>query len=88
MITLSLPVNNKSGLHARPAALFVQAAKGFQSSVKVKKDAKQVDGKSLLSLMTLGAGPGSQVEVTVEGPDEAEAAKAIQALADDNFGEH
>lgn len=88
MITLSLPVNNKSGLHARPAALFVQAAKGFQSSVKVKKDAKQVDGKSLLSLMTLGAGPGSQVEVTVEGPDEAEAAKAIQALADDKFGEH
>ncbi|MGE5590050.1 MAG: HPr family phosphocarrier protein [Bacillota bacterium] len=88
MITLSLQVNNKSGLHARPAALFVQTAKTFQSSVKVKKDAKQVDGKSLLSLMTLGAGPGSQVEVTVDGPDEADAAKAIQDLANDNFGEH
>ncbi len=88
MITLSLQVNNKSGLHARPAAMFVQTAKSFQSSVKVRKDAKQVDGKSLLSLMTLGAGPGSQVEVLVEGPDETNAAKAIEDLAKDNFGEH
>lgn len=87
MITLSLLVDNKSGLHARPAALFVQSAKGFQSKVTVKKDGKQADGKSLLSLMTLGATKGTQVTIDVDGEDEVAAAGAIKALFAGRFGE-
>lgn len=87
MVNLSLLVDNKSGLHARPAALFVQTAKGFQSKVTVTKDSKQADGKSLLKLMTLGAGPGTQVTIDVDGPDEAAAAAALQKLFAERFGE-
>ncbi|MHB9143783.1 MAG: HPr family phosphocarrier protein [Symbiobacteriia bacterium] len=87
MITLSLLVENKSGLHARPGALFVQSAKKFMSRITVRKDNKRADGKSIISLMALGAGVGSQVTIEIDGLDETEAAAAVQKLFADRFGE-
>jgi len=63
-------VLNKMGLHARPAALFVQATHKFQSQVTVEKDGQQVDGKSIMGILTLAAESGSRLRVTADGPDE------------------
>ena len=65
----TVSVVHEQGLHARPAALFVKLAKGFQSRITVKKGRKAVDGKSIMGLLTLAAHGGSRVSVVVEGPD-------------------
>jgi phosphocarrier protein len=68
-------INNPLGLHARPAMAFVDAANGFESRVRVKKDGQAVDGKSIMQLMMLAAVQGTPLEVEADGPD-AEAAVA------------
>ena len=73
MLVESFVIQNKTGLHARPASLFVKKASGFKCSVKLKKDDNEVDAKSMLSVLTLGAGKGSTVIVTTDGEDEKEA---------------
>ena len=80
-------VRNKLGLHARPAALMVQAAARFKSRIKILKDDQEVDGKSIMGLMTLAAAHGSNVRIMAEGDDEIEAANAIVALSETGFGE-
>lgn len=80
MITRELTIQNQSGLHARPATLWVQTASRFKSQVRLKKAAKEVDGKSLLSILTLGLSVGSVVEMTLDGEDEQEAAAALENL--------
>ncbi len=80
-------VKNKLGLHARPAATFVQMANKFQSDIFIRKGRQKVNGKSIMGLMTLAAGPGSQVVVTVEGPDAQKAIDSIEKLFESNFGE-
>jgi phosphocarrier protein len=80
-------VKNKLGLHARPAALFVQATTRFKSSVKVSKDETEVDGKSIMGLMMLAAEEGSSVKVVARGDDEAAVLDALQALFDNYFDE-
>lgn len=67
-------------LHARPAALLVQRAKGFTSEVKLEKDGNTVNAKSPMGVMRLGAGRGDAVKVIAEGPDEEEAAEALAAF--------
>ena len=62
-------IGSKSGLHARPASLFVQQAKGFQSQVTLAKNEKKVNGKSILSVLTLGAEQGDQVVLETQGDD-------------------
>jgi phosphocarrier protein HPr len=84
---VTLTVRHKVGLHARPAALFVQTAKKFKSEVLVTKDSRQVNAKSILHILTLGAGQGAVVTIRAEGEDEAEAIAALKQLVDDNFGE-
>ncbi|TPW70900.1 dihydroxyacetone kinase phosphoryl donor subunit DhaM [Schumannella sp. 10F1B-5-1] len=74
---------NGSGLHARPAAEFVKAASGFDAAITVDG----VDAKSLLRIMALGRGQGSELELTAEGPDAAAALDALVALVDSGFGE-
>ena len=69
-------VLNKLGIHARPASLFVKTANRFQCDVFVEKDGETVNGKSIMGMMMLAAGPGSKVRVHAEGSD------AIQALSD------
>jgi len=71
-------LGSKSGLHARPAAVFVQNAKGFQSQVTLSKNEKTVNGKSILSVLSLGAEQGDQVILKVNGDD---AQLAIDKLA-------
>lgn len=88
MQEVTLTVRHKVGLHARPAALFVQTAKKFKSQVLVTKDSRQTDAKSILGILTLGAGQGAVVTIRAEGEDEAEAVAALKQLVDDNFGEH
>jgi phosphocarrier protein HPr len=78
---------NKKGLHARASAKVVEAAARFQSQITVSKDGQNVDARSIMGLMMLGAPLGSQVEIIVEGPDAEEAMTAILALVEAKFGE-
>jgi phosphotransferase system HPr (HPr) family protein len=77
MIKKSLIVKNKQGLHARPAALFVQIANKFDSKILVRKGNKRVNGKSILGILTLAAEKGSRISIEAEGRD---AERAIQEL--------
>ncbi len=78
---------NKVGLHARPASLFVQAAKKFKSQIKVKKDGNEVDAKSILGVLSLGAECGHTITITAEGPDAEEAINELVSLVKNKFGE-
>jgi phosphocarrier protein len=71
---------SKHGLHARPAADLVRLASRFQSDIKLTKDDITVDAKSIMGVMMLAAECGSEVLVTAEGPDEAEAMAAVTEL--------
>jgi len=82
-----LVVINKLGIHARPAALFVRAANRFSCNVLVKKDGEEINGKSIMGLMMLAAGPGSRLLVTCEGEDCHEALDEIEALVKRKFDE-
>ncbi|MEZ0345887.1 MAG: HPr family phosphocarrier protein [Infirmifilum sp.] len=81
---VKLKVVNKSGLHARPAALFVQHAKNFASKIIIRKAGKSADSKNILQLLSLGIDMGDEIELIAEGPDEdkaiAELARLIQEV--------
>jgi phosphocarrier protein HPr len=80
-------IKNKLGLHARPAAIMVQTASKFKSKVKLIKDGQEVDGKSIMGLMTLAACAGSAIKIVVEGEDEIDTLNALAALVESGFGE-
>ena len=69
LIKKKLVVKNKQGLHARPAALFVQVANKFDSRVTVRRDNEKVNGKSIMGILMLGAEKGSSIILEVEGED-------------------
>jgi phosphocarrier protein HPr len=73
-------MNNKQGLHARPAALFVQIAEKYDSEITVTKDQEQVNGKSIMGLLMLGAHYQSKISVVVNGPDAEAAMTDIEAF--------
>ena len=81
-------IPNKQGLHARPAALFVQALQRFRCKVAVSKGDTEVNGKSLMGLMMLAAEQGSQLKVRLEGADAPEAMKEIEKLFVRKFDEN
>jgi phosphocarrier protein len=83
----SVKIQNRLGLHARAAALFVQTATKYKSDVTLEKDGVEVNGKSIMGLMMLAAAKGSEVTVRTSGPDEAEALETIAALIMDKFHE-
>jgi phosphocarrier protein len=83
----TLEIRNRLGLHARAATLLVQTASRFQAKITVAKDGREVDGRSILGLLMLAAGQGSQIEVRAEGPDAEEALAAIEQLVSDRFNE-
>jgi phosphocarrier protein len=87
MLKRAIKVSNKLGLHARASAKLTQTASKFQSGVWITRDGRRVNAKSIMGVMMLAAGIGSQVEIETEGPDEAEAISAIEALFHDKFGE-
>lgn len=84
---ITLTIRHEVGLHARPAALFVKTANRFTSQIVVEKDEQEVNAKSILSVLTLGAGQGAVVTVRAEGEDEVEAIEALRELVASNFGE-
>lgn len=87
MYSAKVLINNKTGLHARPATLFTQAASKFQSRVTIQKDEKAVDAKSILKVLALGIGQGTEVTISADGSDEREAVEALSKLLESNFGE-
>ena len=82
-----LLIQNRLGLHARPAALFVQMANRFKSEIEVSKGRTKVNGKSIMGIMTLAAGRGSQISIKAKGPDAAKAISSLTKLIRSNFGE-
>jgi phosphotransferase system HPr (HPr) family protein len=80
-------IQNKTGLHARSAALFVQTANKFRSNIKIEKDGQEVNGKSILNVMMLAAAKGTQLILRIEGEDEEKALLELKKLVDNRFGE-
>jgi len=87
VISRTLKVRNTTGLHARPAGLFIETAKGFRSAIRVSKGGRAVDGTSVLGLMLLEITAGSEITITAEGEDEQEALEVLCALIEGGFGE-
>ncbi|MCX2865750.1 MULTISPECIES: HPr family phosphocarrier protein [unclassified Roseateles] len=87
MLKSTLTISNKLGLHARASAKLTKLAGGFQCEVFMSRNGRRVNAKSIMGVMMLAAGMGSQVELEVEGPDEQAAQDAITALVNDKFGE-
>lgn len=86
-ISRELVVTNKMGIHARPAAMFVKVASKFDADVFVEKDGERINGKSIMGLMMLAAGPGSTLLIEVKGKDASQAFAEIEALIANKFDE-
>ena len=86
-LSIDLVVQNKLGLHARPASMFVKLASKFQSEIFVTKDGEEVNGKSIMGLMMLAAPAGSELEVSAEGLDSTNAVDALGELIEGGFEE-
>ena len=80
-------IQNKLGIHARPAAQFVKTASKFTSEIRVEKDGEEVDGKSIMSVMMLAAGKGTILDLQIEGRDEEAALEALKTLIENRFDE-
>ena len=80
-------IQNNLGLHARPAARFVQLANRFKCKVSVRKDSQTVNGKSVMDMMMLAAGKGAKIIIEANGKDASEAARALEGLVREGFGE-
>jgi phosphocarrier protein len=87
MIKTSISISNKLGLHARASAKLTKLAGSFQSDVFMTRNARRVNAKSIMGVMMLAAGVGSEVEIETSGPDEQAAMDALRALINDKFGE-
>jgi len=90
MVEATIPVRHKVGLHARPAALFVQTAAKSSSSIKVRNlttNGAFVDAKSIIMVLTLGVMKDHEVVIQVDGPDEETALTSLRSLIEGNFGE-
>jgi phosphocarrier protein len=87
MLRQKITIINKLGLHARAAAKFVSCTSAFSSSIKVGHDGKMIDGKSIMSIMMLAAGKGTELVLEIDGKDEDEALAAITALIENRFEE-
>lgn len=83
----TLTIVNRLGLHARAASRFVSVSSQFSSRIRVRKDGDWVDGKSIMAVMMLAAAKGSELELEVDGKDEARAIAALRDLVEDYFGE-
>lgn len=87
MIKSSITISNKLGLHARASAKLTKLAGSFKSEVFMARGSRRVNAKSIMGVMMLAAGLGSEVDIEIDGVDEQEAMKALRALIDDKFGE-
>src|ERR1700740_2292997 len=86
-MTKDFLVSNKLGIHARPAAMFVRTANRFACEIFVEKDGEKVNGKSIMGLMMLAAGPGSKLTVHAHGHDASQCLAELEALFKGKFDE-
>src|SRR5947199_2239542 len=86
-MTKDVLVANKLGIHARPAAAFVKIANRFRCDIFVEKDGEKVNGKSIMGLMMLAAGPGSKLTIHAQGQDASQALAEIEMLIKNKFDE-
>ena len=87
MIRHPITIINKLGLHARAAAKFVRLASQFSSDIKLVRSSTEINAKSILGVMMLAAAKGTELELLVDGTDEAEAIAALEALVNNKFDE-
>ncbi len=87
MVTETVEIKNRAGLHARPAALIVKKANEFNSEIYIELDDMKVNGKSIMGIITLGANYKSILKISAEGDDEKEAVEAIVKLFENRFEE-
>ncbi len=86
-ISKNIEIINKLGLHARAAAQFVQLASSFKSHIEIEKDNRRVNGKSIMGVMMLAAGKGSEITLYANGDDEEESMQKIEELINNRFNE-
>ena len=87
MIKTTATISNKLGLHARASAKLTKLAAGFSADVWMSKGGRRINGKSIMGVMMLAAGQGSEVDIEVDGPDEQQAMDGLLALINDKFGQ-
>ncbi|MCG0274808.1 MAG: HPr family phosphocarrier protein [Thermosediminibacteraceae bacterium] len=87
MYEKTVVVKNRTGLHARPAAMFVQTANKFKSEIFLEKEGKKVNAKSIMGVMSLAVSQGTTVTISAQGDDEKEAVEALVELVESKFGE-
>lgn len=87
MIERTVTIKNRTGLHTRPAATLVKTAARFEAEFYIKKDSFEINGKSIIGVMTLAAEQGSTLQLSFAGADETEMADAVTQLFDEGFGE-
>ena len=86
-ISRNIEIINKLGLHARAAAQLVQLASSFASHIEIEKDARRVNGKSIMGVMMLAAGKGSEITLYADGEDEQESMDRLEELINNRFNE-
>lgn len=86
-VRMTVEIVNERGLHARASAKFVKTAAQYDAEITVTREGQTVDAQSIMGLMMLGAGPGSHIEMSAQGPDRAGAIEALAALVADRFNE-
>jgi phosphocarrier protein len=86
MTSRAVTVTNQLGLHARAAARFVHLATRFESQIRVGRNTKVMDGKSIMGILLLAAGRGTTITISADGPDEADAVDALCRLVESGFG--
>ena len=87
MVIRSVQVTNALGLHARAAARFVHLATRFNSQIRVSRDSKVMDGKSIMGILLLAAARGTKLTISADGPDETTAVDSLIQLVESGFGE-
>jgi len=85
--TQQVVIRNRLGLHARAAAKFVNTATRFRSQIRISRDGRTMDGKSIMGILLLAAGAGTTVVITADGADESAAVDALCQLVNGGFGE-
>jgi len=87
LVQKTISIIHAQGLHARPAALFVQTAKRFSAKITIKKGRKIVDGKSIMGLLTLAANQGARIAIVADGADAEQALAALEELVTKPFSD-
>ncbi|MDZ7592913.1 MAG: HPr family phosphocarrier protein [Rubrivivax sp.] len=87
MIKSSISINNKLGLHARASAKLSKLAGSFKSDIHVSRNGRRVNAKSIMGVMMLAAGMGTEIEIDADGADEQQAVEALCGLIEAKFGE-